>query len=394
MTRAEGNAVVHVAHVVHRFAVGGMENGLVNLVNRLDPQRYRHTIIALTDVTEFRSRITARNVELVAMDKRPGKDPRAYLRLMSFLRHARPAIVHTRNVGTLDTVFVARLAGVPVRVHGEHGWDMHDLQGRSRKYRLLRRLCAPFVQRFVAVSADLAEWLHESTGIARSRITHIVNGVDCERFQPGSQGRASLRDEFNIPAGAIVVGTVGRLEAVKGHEQLLRAWPLIERRLAAAGREARLLIVGDGSLRATLEALARELGIAERVVFTGMRADVPQLLQAMDIFVLPSLNEGISNTLLEAMASGVPVVANRVGGNPELIDDRVTGFLVDAGLNAGPSERMAEAIATLVLDDKLRATMSAASRQRAVAEFSLETMVQRYDDLYCQVLAGGRGLNS
>jgi sugar transferase (PEP-CTERM/EpsH1 system associated) len=390
MKRTEGDAVVHVAHVVHRFAVGGMENGLVNLVNRLDPQRYRHTIIALTDVTEFRSRITASNVELVAMDKRPGKDPRAYLRLMSFLRHARPAIVHTRNIGTLDAVFVARLAGVRVRVHGEHGWDMHDLQGRSRKYRFLRRICAPFVQRFVAVSADLAQWLHESTGIARGRITHIVNGVDCERFQPRSQDRSNLTSGLDIPADAIVVGTVGRLEAVKGHEQLLRAWPLVERRLAAAGRAARLLIVGDGSLRNTLEALARELGIAERVIFTGMRTDIPQLLQAMDVFVLPSLNEGISNTLLEAMACGVPVVANRVGGNPELIDDRVTGLLVDAGDN----QRMAEAIATLVLDDKLRATMAAAARQRAVAEFSLETMVQRYDDLYREVLADGRGLNS
>ena len=390
MKRTEGDAVVHVAHVVHRFAVGGMENGLVNLVNRLDPQRYRHTIIALTDVTEFRSRITASNVELVAMDKRPGKDPRAYLRLMSFLRHARPAIVHTRNIGTLDAVFVARLAGVRVRVHGEHGWDMHDLQGRSRKYRFLRRICAPFVQRFIAVSVDLAEWLHESTGIARGRITHIVNGVDCERFQPRSQDRSNLTSGLDIPADAIVVGTVGRLEAVKGHEQLLRAWPLVERRLAAAGRAARLLIVGDGSLRNTLEALARELGIAERVIFTGMRTDIPQLLQAMDVFVLPSLNEGISNTLLEAMACGVPVVANRVGGNPELIDDRVTGLLVDAGDN----QRMAEAIATLVLDDKLRATMAAAARQRAVAEFSLETMVQRYDDLYREVLADGRGLNS
>ena len=390
MKRTEGDAVVHVAHVVHRFAVGGMENGLVNLVNRLDPQRYRHTIIALTDVTEFRSRITASNVELVAMDKRPGKDPRAYLRLMSFLRHVRPAIVHTRNIGTLDAVFVARLAGVRVRVHGEHGWDMHDLEGRSRKYRFLRRICAPFVQRFVAVSADLAQWLHESTGIARGRITHIVNGVDCERFQPRSQDRSNLTSGLDIPADAIVVGTVGRLEAVKGHEQLLRAWPLVERRLVAAGRAARLLIVGDGSLRNTLEALARELGIAERVIFTGMRTDIPQLLQAMDVFVLPSLNEGISNTLLEAMACGVPVVANRVGGNPELIDDRVTGLLVDAGDN----QRMAEAIATLVLDDKLRATMAAAARQRAVAEFSLETMVQRYDDLYREVLADGRGLNS
>lgn len=387
MRRAAPSAVAHVAHVVHRFAVGGMENGVVNLVNRLDPARYRHTIIALTDITDFRLRITGSNVELFAMNKRPGKDPRAYLRLMRCLRRTRPHIVHTRNIGTLDTVFASRLAGVPVRVHGEHGWDMHDLNGRSRKYRFLRRLCAPFVQRFVAVSADLAEWLHDSTGIARDRITHIVNGVDCERFQPLPEGKARGSEEFGVPPGAIVVGTVGRLEAVKGQEQLLRAWPLVEQQATAAGRQVRLLLVGDGSRRTALESLARELGISGSVIFAGMRTDIPQLLRMMDVFVLPSLNEGISNTILEAMATGLPVVATRVGGNPELIDAQSTGYLVDAG----DSERLAQAIATLVLDDARRSRMSQAARRRTVERFSLEVMVQRYDDLYREVLAGNGG---
>jgi sugar transferase (PEP-CTERM/EpsH1 system associated) len=387
VTRTDPNPVVHVAHVVHRFAVGGMENGIVNLVNRLDPARYRHTIIALTEVTDLRSRITAPNVDLVAMAKRPGHDPRAYLRLLRCLRRTRPAIVHTRNVGTLDTVFVSRLAGVPVRVHGEHGWDMHDLHGRSRKYRLLRRMCAPLVKRFVAVSSDLATWLSESTGISRDRITHIVNGVDCQRFRPDPQERSRRTREFGVPSGAIVIGTVGRLEMVKGQDQLLRAWPSITRRAAAAGRQVRLLLVGDGGRRAALESLARELDIDATVIFAGMCANVAEILQTMDVFVLPSLNEGISNTVLEAMATGLPVVATRVGGNPELITDGVTGYLVDPG----ETEQLATAVATLVQDDALRSRMSAASRRQTLERFSLETMVRRYDELYRELLAGSGG---
>lgn len=381
MSAAQKASVLHVAHVVHRFAMGGMENGVVNLVNRLDPARYRHTIIAMTEVTDFRQRITAANVDLVALEKRPGRDFGAYWRLLKCLRAARPAIIHTRNIGTLDTVFVSRLAGVPVRVHGEHGWDMHDLDGRSRKYRFIRRLCAPFVKRFVAVSIDLKAWLERSIGLAGDRVTHIVNGVDCERFRPGRAD--AIRRSLGLGDDALVVGTVGRLEAVKGQELLLRAWPLVEERLPKASRALRLVLVGDGSRRAALEALARELGIADRVIFAGARADVPEALRAFDVFVLPSLNEGISNTILEAMACGLPVVATRVGGNPELIDEGVTGRLV------APTDpaALADAIVAIAADEATRQRMAQAAREQAVQRFSLEVMVRRYDTLYAEVSA-------
>ena len=373
--------VVHVAHVVHRFAMGGMENGVANLVNRLDPARYRHTIIAMTDITDFRSRISASNVELVAIEKRPGSDPGAYWRLLRCLRALQPSIVHSRNVGTLDTVFVSRLAGVPVRVHGEHGWDVHDLHGTSRKYRLMRRLCSPLVTRFVTVSSDLAAWLQRSVGIGGERITQIVNGVDCERFYPGVARAVRYPLLPAIPGDALVVGNVGRLEVVKGQDLLIRAWPEVERLTARIGRPLRLILVGDGSQRAHLEALARELGIGERVVFAGQRVDVPAVLRAMDVFVSPSLNEGISNTVLEAMATGLPVVATRVGGNPEVVTEGVTGRLLDA---QEPRE-LATAIADIVRSDSVRESMATASRRHALERFGLDGMVARYDALYSEV---------
>ena len=373
--------VVHVAHVVHRFAMGGMENGVANLVNRLDPARYRHTIIAMTDITDFRSRISASNVELVAIEKRPGSDPGAYWRLLRCLRALQPSIVHSRNVGTLDTVFVSRLAGVPVRVHGEHGWDVHDLHGTSRKYRLMRRLCSPLVTRFVTVSSDLAAWLQRSVGIGGERITQIVNGVDCERFHPGVARAVRYTLLPAIPEDALVVGNVGRLEVVKGQDLLIRAWPEVERLTAPIGRPLRLILVGDGSQRAHLEALVRELGIGERVVFAGQRGDVPGVLRAMDVFVSPSLNEGISNTVLEAMATGLPVVATRVGGNPEVVTEGVTGRLLDA---QEPRE-LATAIADIVRSDSVRESMATASRRHALERFGLDGMVARYDALYSEV---------
>jgi glycosyltransferase involved in cell wall biosynthesis len=205
-------------------------------------------------------------------------------------------------------------------------------------------------------------------------VTQVYNGIDTETYAPGSA--MALRKALDLPAGAPVVGTVGRLDPIKDHRTLLEAFDAVRRRRP----RARLLVVGDGAERRLLESAA-----GEGVRFLGTRPDVPELLRVMDVFVLPSINEGISNTLLEAMASGLPVIATRAGGNPELVDHQRTGLLTPVG----DARALAEAIGRYLSDGELRAAHGREARKEAVQRFGGEGMVKAYERVYRRVALCG-----
>lgn len=371
-----------VAHIVFRFDVGGLENGVVNLVNRLPEEELRHVIIALTEVSDFRMRIRRPDVAVHALHKRPGQDPAAYLRLYRLLRELRPDVVHTRNLGTLDCQLIACMAGVRTRIHGEHGWDIHDPDGLNRKYRAMRRALNPFIHRFVAVSQDIERWLIDRVGIAARKVRRICNGVDTARFRPGTRADscpAELPAE-RFPPGALILGSVTRFEPIKDPLNLVRAFLMCRRRLASAGNatDLRLLMIGDGPLRHDALRLLEQEGESGAAWLPGARSDVDSWLRVMDLYALGSRREGISNTVLEAMASGLPVIASATGGNLELVQSEHTGFLVPPE----NSEALAEAILRYAQDPALRAQHAAAARQRAEQEYSLSGMVAAYRDLY------------
>lgn len=360
-----------VAHVIYRLDYGGLENGVVNLVNRIPASRYRQAIVCLAGVGhEFRRRIRRDDVEVVSLDKRPGKDPAAYGRMWRVLRRLRPTIVHTRNLGTVDMQWVAVAAGVPRRVHGEHGWEAADPRGLDPRSLRIRRACRPAIHRYVPMSRDLARWLEAAVHVRPSRIRQAYNGVDTERFRPATLRAAT--------GGPVRIGTVGRLDPVKNHATLLRAVRTILDRRPELDAALRLTVVGDGPERAALEALAGDLGLLRHVEFTGTRDDTASILPAFDVFVLPSVNEGISNTILEAMASGLPVVAARVGGNPELVVHGETGLLYEPDAADG----LVAVLERYIGDPGLRLAHGAAGRRRAQENFSLDAMVQRYLDIY------------
>lgn len=372
-----------VAHVVYRFDVGGLENGVVNLVNRLPAQRFRHAIVALTEITDFRRRIARDDVQYVALAKPPGHGARQWPALYRAFKALRPDIVHTRNLAPLETLPAAWAAGVPVRVHGEHGWDVADLDGSNRSHRLARRLYRPFVTRYVALSQHIEQYLRDSIGVPAEAITQIYNGVDTQRFaghDGGRSGRSAIAGSpFNDPA-LWVAGTVGRLATVKNHADAIRALAVAVRSSLAARERLRLVVVGDGELRATLQQLADAEGVADRVWFAGSRNDVADVMRGLDAFVLPSLMEGISNTLLEAMACGLPVIATRVGGNVELVDDHVSGTLVPAR----DPQALAAAMLRYLDESSLAAAHGAAARSAVERRFSLDRMVADYAALYEQ----------
>lgn len=359
-----------IVHLIHRLAVGGLENGLVNLINATQAE-VRHAVICVTDFTSYRERLDP-SVAVVALNKRPGKDLTWYGTLRRALATLQPHILHTRNFGTLEGCVVAAAAGVRHRVHGEHGWDMPDPYGTSRKRFVLRRLADPFVSHYVAVSQDLAAWLVGRIGLKSDKVTQIYNGVDCTRFTPVPRdGRPT-----------VTIGTVmGQFRPVKDPLNLVRAY-LALRSDPALASVARLRIVGDGPLREEIATLLLDGGVVPEEVLVGPRGDVETLLRDLDVYVLPSLNEGISNTILEAMASGLPVVATNVGGNKELVVDGVTGSLVPASDSAS----LAAALGRYCKEPELRRVHGAAARERAVAHFSMESMTRGYLRVYEQLL--------
>jgi len=374
---ADFAAMPLIVHVIHQLDVGGLENGLVNLINHMPPGRYRHAIVCLKSATTFRQRLTAGGVDIISLDKREGKDPAHYLRLYRTLRQLRPSLVHTRNLGCIEAQLLACLAGVRLRVHGEHGRDIDDLHGKSRKYRLLRKLMRPLVQQFIAVSADLGSWLVDSIGAAPATVTQIGNGVDSVQFHPRLGPPAAVGPPGFMCNGAYVIGSVGRMAAVKDFDNMVRAFLLLLAQPGARSR-LRLMLIGDGPSRQACLDLLQRSGAQDLAWLPGARDDVAQLMRAMDLFVLPSLAEGSSNTILEAMASGLPVVATNVGGNAELVQSGWNGTLVPPR----SPEMLADAMLDYYSMPELGPRQGARGRRRVLAKHSLLAMAGAYLAVY------------
>ena len=372
-----------IVHLLYVFDFGGLENGVVNLINRLPSDEFRHAVVALTEVTDFRHRVARDDVRYVALHKTPGQTLRLAPQFLRVLSELRPTVVHSRNIAALELMLPAAWARVPVRVHGEHGWSVDDPEGRNLKYRLIRRAARPFVHHYVALSGQLQRYLTDAIGVHEARIDRICNGVDTAVFEPARDGRQAIAGSPFASGDEWIVGCVGRLEATKNQVLLARALVRAVEIAPAARARLRLAIVGAGGYRAQIERVLNEAGVADLAWFAGARDDVAALMRGFDAFALPSIAEGISNTTLEAMASGLPIVATAVGGNVELLDDRRTGRLV-------PSNDV-DALACALLEDFTDPTAArrrgAAARAEVERRFSLDRMVGAYGDLYHRLIA-------
>lgn len=371
-----------VVHVIHHLRMGGLENGLVNLINRMSSADYRHAVVCVEDYSEFRQRLQRPDVDVVALHRSRIGIWGLRRALYALFRQWRPAILHSRNLSGLDALLPARLAGVRRCVHGEHGRDVDELRNGNRKLDLLRKLHSPLVSRYVTVSRDLERYLTDRLHIAPSRITQIYNGVDTDRFAPAAGRSSGLLPPGFADDGMVVFGTVGRAQPIKDQATLIRAFARLRRAHPELGARARLAIVGDGPLLGDLRALAQDEGVAEAVWLPGARDDVPEVLRSFDVFVLPSLSEGISNTILEAMASRLPLLVTAVGGNVELVDDGAAG----RWFAPGDADALASLFAAYLSDPALRERHARAARDAALARFSMDAMVNAYRDVYDKLL--------
>ena len=375
---------LRVLHVVNRLDMGGTEYGILKVIAGLGNDEFEHRLCAIRGFQPgLASRPELSHKVVVASEKESGFQFLLF-RLARIMRAFRPHIVHSRNWGAIEAIPAARLAGVPVAIHSEHGYELDMLAGLPARRRMLRRGVYMMADAVFAVTGELRNYHERQTGAASWSIRVIRNGVDTARFAPRPDIRADVRRKFKIPARSFVFGSVGRIVPIKDHATMLKAAiALVQRNV-----DVRVLLAGSGPELASLEQFVESNSeLRNRVTFLGAYYNIPEVLTAMDVFVLPSISEGMSNTILEAMASGLPVVATRVGGNPELVEENRAGWLFTPG-NVTELVHQLEDLAHL---SELRRQMGEASRRRAVSEFSLERMIADYRNLYWE-LATRRGI--
>jgi sugar transferase (PEP-CTERM/EpsH1 system associated) len=365
---------VRVMHVMFSLHPGGMELGVVKIVNGLDRQRIQSSICSTKPVADGMTALVSPDVPIHELRRREGNDLKLVWDLYRLFRRERPWVVHTHAWGTLlEGLVAARMAGVPCVIHGEHG----TLQLRRYQARLQRWGWGRATQ-VLSVSRRLSERMAAATGFPADRIQTIQNGVDLSRFSPAL--RDDARQHLGLGPDDLVIGTAGRLVHVKDHASLIEALA----RLHQTGVPFTALIAGDGPLRGELEARLVTHHLTGHVRLLGRRFDIERIMAALDVFVLSSRSEGLSNTILEAMASGAAIVATDVGGAAELVDEGRTGLLVPCEDPAA----LAAALAALAGDPVRRRGMAAAARAKAEAEFSLAQMLSHYEALYLEVGAG------
>lgn len=366
---------IRIMHVVDHLGKGGLENGVVNLIEHLDPARFEHVVYAIRKLGPNAERLEKRQVQVICQGKQDTDSPIQIGALVRGIRTVRPDIVHSRNWAAVEAVLAGQWVRFCKVVHSEHGLEA-DAQAREPRRRIwFRRLAYELADRVLSVSGQLRDLHAQRTGFDSRRITVIHNGVDRERYRPDPLARVRLRGELGLSDDQFCIGCVGNFFPVKDQMTALRAMEGV----AAREKQWHLLLIGDGPERPRLEAFVEaHAGWRQHVTFLGTSHRVPELLQAMDVYVLPSIAEGISNSLLEAMASGIPVVATETGGNPEVVVDRESGLLFPVS----DDRTLAAHLLTLREQDHLRRDLAQRALRRVREEFSLQSMVSKYADLY------------
>lgn len=377
-------APLRVLHVITRFDTGGTEYGLLKVTTGLSKKLFEHKICTTRGYNPELARHRQLEEQLLVAGKENGNLQFTVFRLAQIMRAYKPHIVHSRNWGAIEAIPAARLAGVPVVIHSEHGYELDMLGGLPFRRRILRRIFYPLANALFTVTDDLRHYHQKQAWFPGDKIRVIYNGVDTQKFRPSLEMRGQVRREFGLDDETLVVGTVGRLVALKDHLTLLRA----AARLVRQNYKVHIILAGSGPEQSRLEQfVAGSEDLTGRVSFVGASDKVSELLQAMDVFVLPSICEGFSNTLLEAMASGLPAIATRVGGNPEVLEEGRSGWL----FSPGGDEELAALLGKLLGRRDLRKQLGEAARSRAISRFALQRMLDDYRDLYWE-LACLRGL--
>jgi sugar transferase (PEP-CTERM/EpsH1 system associated) len=370
-----GAASLRVLHVIDRLDMGGTEYVILKVMNGLPPQEFEHRVCAARGYNETLPHLQKMQDQIVVAGSNESKFQLLLFRLAAIMRDFRPHIVHSRNWGSIEAIPAARLAGVPVAIHSEHGYIPDMLAGLPARQRIIRCGAYAMADAVFCVTEELRNFHARQAWLAPERIQVLHNGVDTERYSPLPALRRAVRERLQIAPNSLVLGIVSRLVPIKDHATLFRA----AERLATHKIDVRVVVAGTGPERERLDAIVNNSPVLKgRVSFVGATENVPEILNALDVFVLPSLMEGMSNTILEAMSCALPVAATRVGGNPDLVQEGRSGVLFAPGDDA----HLAGQLELLAANEELRRDYGAAGRRRVLEEFSLDKMLAAYRQLY------------
>lgn len=372
-----GRGKIRILHVVTSLEPGGLENGVVNLANQLDPSRFETSIACLERIGEF-SRRLGKNTELTCLDKPPGFRLSAVLGLSRIISRTRPHIIHTHDLGPLIYGTLANLASgnSAVVLQGEHAQLRPD--EKTTKRLLIRRACYMSCEMVHTVSSELRDDI-VANGFPDEKIRVILNGVDCIRFSPiTGEERVLLRKQHGLPEDSLVVGIVGRFGAYKRHARLIRGFE----QLAVDNPQLQLLMVGDhGPEKEHVLGRVASSPFRERIVWCGFQNEPADYYRMMDLLVVPSENEGLSNALLEAMACGVACLAHPACGANEVIVDGINGMLRPMA----DTDQLASAIRTGIKNPLALRELGIEARRTAVEGFSMAAMTTGYGRIYDEI---------
>jgi glycosyltransferase involved in cell wall biosynthesis len=388
------NSPIRVLHPITRLIIGGaQENTMLtaDLMNKgaVGDGRYKVEIVSGPQTGPEGSlieEVQARGTPLTIMPEllrevSPANDLKALLKLAKMMRRGRYQIVHTHSskAGVLGRV-AAKMARAPVIVHTVHGWSFHQrLSPRKLRFYVALEKLGDWCGHVAILVAEKDREKGLAQGIKNAANYPVIrSGIELDRFGHPQISPAEMRRQLGIPADALVVGSVTRLSPQKAPLDLMDAFAHIRQQFP----DAWFLVVGDGPLRPEVEARIQRLGLTGRIILTGLRRDVPELMAAMDIFTLSSLWEGLPRVLPQAMATGLPIVSARADGTAEAIHEGQNGFLVEPG----QPKSLAAQVVQLLQNEALRREMGAYGRQLA-PEFGAEKMVQEIDALYQRLLA-------
>lgn len=351
---------------------GGAERVISNLSASLDPARFR-AVLCLFRPGWIQVHTESRGVRTYVIPTHGMFDWRWMLRFKRLLKDEHVDLIHAHEFdANVQGTFVATLSGIPLvaTVHGKnYFWE-----------KLRRRLAYRWVSRratMVTVSENLKHFVVEKVGIDPGQVKVVYNGVDVlPQIDPFDIGKC--KEDLGLPSGNQIVGVVGNLYPVKGHQYLIASIPAV----LAKCPNTTFVFAGRGQLEAELKSQAFQLGVNEQIRFLGLRQDIPRILSMLDVFVLPSLSEGLSMAILEAMVAGKPVIATDVGGNPELVEDGETGYLVPSQ----NSQALADRLITMLTNSARALQFGETGQRRAQGRFSLQTMVREYQVLYDQCI--------
>lgn len=366
---------IKVLHVVLSLEVGGLENGVVNLINNHETKMFQVDVLCLRKLGDLAKRITNDQCKIHFDGTSANSITAAILKVRRCCIKGNYDIVHTHSWGTLLTGYLGKIASkTPVLVHGEHGTLWLD----SWTHRFVQKLIFRRVDLMLTVSNRLKQDICRLFQLEEDLILPILNGVDAQHFLPKLEYKIEARKKLDLNENHFIIGTVGRLEPVKNYRELIEGFSLF----AKNHKKAILIFIGDGELKSELEHQAKTLDVASQVRFLGLRDDVPSALSVLDVFALTSVKEGLSNSILEAMSCGLPVIASDVGGNSELVRPEETGYLYP--LN--DINQFSQLLLQLYNSENLRKQFSRQARTDVLQKYSLIAMVRQYEAQYKQLV--------